>query len=870
MENETGPTEETAKLTQDAAFLDRAMAVVQAAMSLPPEERAAFASAACEGDAALRTEVVRRLTWEERMKGFLSRPIRSVEQLDRPFAIGDELLRRFRIVRLAGEGGMGVVYEAHDGKLGQRVAIKCPRYEFRRRLTPEVIQGLRVMHPNVCRVFALYTAETVFGEVDFLTMEFLEGETLAVRLESAGPGWFASSEGTSVARQVCEGLAAIHAQSVIHRDLKPSNIMLTSDAAGAARAVIMDFGLARGTDMFSSQMRGTPAYLAPEIWAGQPASRQSDLYSLSALLWHMQTGQPPFSPNAPWRERLRAAPSLEGVGKPLPAALVRGLNPDPARRHASVDEFVQALWPRRRWPGRREVLAGLVAVSGAEYLRRTLYPRSPVRLAILPPQVEADGAGQAGLIAGFVHDLANRLRTLRGARRPLMLLTDGTAGATHSLAMHYAGTGLMLTKLTEGAGARLLKQWDDPLGDGLGARLFALHGLLVERLVSLLRLGAEAPRASGLTPAVYETYLRAMRIVREEYDRAGTAIPLFEEVIRAAPTSALAHAGLAEALLNARFVESKPELETPARLALEKAEQLDPNLPQVHLVMGWLELVAGHYERSRNSYRRAADIAPNEPEIYMSMAYPSYMTNRFAEAEALLNQAIALNPSYYKPYIDAGFLAHQRRRFALAEQHWREAIRLAPAGHVAAHYDLAALLVLSGRDAEAESVLDQTAKTRVTPSALQLRGDLRARRGQLAEAIRLYEEAAGLGSPDYRMWSTLGTYYAKAGRPADAEQAFRRGLAATESKLTVNRRQPDALSWLAVYHAKLGNAGPVRTLAAEAHSLAGRDQWTVAKLLAIAFATLGQIGEARELLRNAPQDLHTELALSPDMPSGLR
>ena len=112
--------------------------------------------------------------------------------MDRPFAIGERVSGRFRILRVAGEGGMGVVYEAMDEKLDRRIALKCPRFEFRRRLSPEAINSLQVTHPNVCRVFEIHTAETPAGDVDFLTMEFLEGETLESRLEHAPDRWLES------------------------------------------------------------------------------------------------------------------------------------------------------------------------------------------------------------------------------------------------------------------------------------------------------------------------------------------------------------------------------------------------------------------------------------------------------------------------------------------------------------------------------------------------------------------------------------------------------------------------------------------------------------------------------------------------------
>jgi serine/threonine protein kinase len=322
---------------------DLIISLFQAAMSRPPEEREEFIAEACADDSDLRAQVTRRVMWEARLNGFLLKPLWPRERMDRPFVPGETVLHRFRILRVAGEGGMGVVYEALDEKLGHRIALKCPRFEHRRRLSPEVMNSLRVTHTNVCRVFEIHTAETETGEVDFLTMEFVDGETLADRLRDPPRRWLRTAEGMDLAKQLCAGLHAIHAQGVIHRDLKPSNVMLSKDPSGRPRAVISDFGIAQGGDLFSSGMRGTPAYIAPELWKAQPASPQSDIYSLGVLLYEMASGSKQFPETIHWKERLSSQPPVPDVYEPARSAIRRCMHPDPARRFASVAEVERAL-----------------------------------------------------------------------------------------------------------------------------------------------------------------------------------------------------------------------------------------------------------------------------------------------------------------------------------------------------------------------------------------------------------------------------------------------------------------------------------------------------------------------------------------------
>ena len=266
-----------------------------AAMSLPECDRAEFIENACAGNSELLSKIKSHSDCEAKLKGFLLKPLLPDDRIDRPFNPLDIILHRFRILRLAGEGGMGVVYEAEDEKLKRRIAIKCPRSQFAGHLTPEAFKALQVTHPNVCRVFELHTADTPAGIVDFLTMELLEGETLATRLASEQRNLLQTKEGMEIARQICAGLSAIHGKGIVHRDLKPANVMLSRDTDGNIRAVIMDFGIAVGADVFSSAARGTPAYVAPELWRGRPATVRSDIYALGVMLHEMSCGQKPFA-----------------------------------------------------------------------------------------------------------------------------------------------------------------------------------------------------------------------------------------------------------------------------------------------------------------------------------------------------------------------------------------------------------------------------------------------------------------------------------------------------------------------------------------------------------------------------------------------
>jgi serine/threonine protein kinase len=231
------------------------------------------------------------------------------------FLPGTRIAERYRIVSLAGRGGMGEFYRADDLKLGHPVALKSLPREVKegsrsfQHFLGEVRLSRQIAHPNVCRVHDI-------AEVDgqhFLSMEYIDGEDLKGLLRRIGR--LPKDKGIQIAQQLCAGLAAAHEKGVLHRDLKPANVMI--DGRGQAR--ITDFGLARLADgaAGADEIAGTPAYMAPEQLARGETTIQSDLYSLGLILHEVFTGQQvPLgatagsisSPEAGDRKRLESLP----------------------------------------------------------------------------------------------------------------------------------------------------------------------------------------------------------------------------------------------------------------------------------------------------------------------------------------------------------------------------------------------------------------------------------------------------------------------------------------------------------------------------------------------------------------------------------
>jgi serine/threonine-protein kinase len=263
-------------------------------------QRPAYLSEVCGGDEDLRREIESLLAQDASRDCVLDRPAAelvgdstaslfaaadlSPDRLD-PFVPGTLLGGRFRIIRAAGSGGMGLVYEAFDEKLNQRVALKGAKPGYGDHLPPEARAAREVSHFNVCKVHDLHVVSTPLEEMEFLSMEFIDGQTLSEQIDRDGP--VPEPEAREIARQICAGLAQAHRQGVIHGDLKPGNVLIVRAPRSPIRAVITDFGIATSKPVEGAPAAGgrggTPDYMAPELFLGERSTVASDLYALGIL-----------------------------------------------------------------------------------------------------------------------------------------------------------------------------------------------------------------------------------------------------------------------------------------------------------------------------------------------------------------------------------------------------------------------------------------------------------------------------------------------------------------------------------------------------------------------------------------------------------
>jgi hypothetical protein len=321
---------------------------------------------------------------------------------------------RFVVSHEIGRGGMGVVFAARDPHLDRPAAIKLlhgaggdePAARAQERLLAEARAMARLDHPNIIKVYEA----GLFQQETYIAMEMVDGETLCHWARRWQRPW---ASVLAVFRQAGSALAHAHANGLAHGDFKPENVLIDD----ADRVRVTDFGLSRwfereGRPQPASDLGefvgGTPRYMAPEQFRGEPANARSDQFNFCVALYECLYSRHPFArgsarsllelsehqATAPLRADARAA---HGVPAWLHPVLARGLHRDPASRHASMDALLEALAPRRaraRWPLAAFAAAALFLVSGLGYAVGALGT---------PPAAVVDGAQPGGAGRAPVH-----------------------------------------------------------------------------------------------------------------------------------------------------------------------------------------------------------------------------------------------------------------------------------------------------------------------------------------------------------------------------------------------------------------------------------------------------------------------------------
>jgi eukaryotic-like serine/threonine-protein kinase len=656
-----------------------------------------------------------------------------------------------RLIEIIGRGAYADVYRAWDTRLDREVALKlltaaAPTGDAA--ATTIIEEGrllARVDHPNVVTI---YGADRIDDRVG-LWMEFLKGRTLEQLLQQDHV--FELPEVVGIAADLCRAIAAVHDAGLLHRDVKAHNAMM--DDTG--RVVLMDFGAGRELGDGGPDVAGTPLYLAPEVFLGQPATVQSDIYSLGVLLYHLLTGSYPVQ--AATLDDLRRAheaharPDLSRLGGSARFAQIvaRTLEPAAARRYRSVhalsadlDRMTRAS-VRSQWLRRSAAAAAVVVVSAwgawaAGWLSTGHLPgplaSSVAALGISAPTVLPQGErpvvavaplrNRTGrpdddlLVEGLRYEVVRSLAQLEGLNvRSATSPADSDVAADPQAFGRSVGANLVLAgSVFRSPGglrlrAELIRVADNtvvlPVSvESATADALALQDELSLAVVNRLRLQGLGTRRYRLDPRLSATFLTARALqARRNTDNAGKAAQLFEQILAAEPDFAPAHAGLASAL--GAFSLATPGTDAPPpdprmRSFALRAIKLDPFLAEAHSAMGSLYARDRDWNNARASFLKALELEPTlttaHSEFVLSVLLP---LGRLDEARRVMDDAVRADPLSLDVRRITALVQVESRLYDQAIANARWVLQRDPMFPYAETW-LARALLLSGRVKEAE------------------------------------------------------------------------------------------------------------------------------------------------------------------------
>jgi eukaryotic-like serine/threonine-protein kinase len=831
----------------------------------------------------------------------------------------------YEIVSPLGAGGMGEVYCARDTRLDRKVAVKIlPAHladtpEMKQRFDREARAVSSLSHPHIC---ALYDVGHQDG-VDFLVMEYLEGETLAQRI-AAGP--LTIREAVHIAVQVSSGLAAAHSRGVIHRDVKPSNIILTNQGF----AKIVDFGLARflasDTTGLTKGVTGTINYMSPEQALGKPLDPRTDVWSLGVVLLEMLTARNPFQ-----RENVTASlfaiinesPGQipDSIPPELQKIIYRSLSKDAAGRYpdcgvlledletfrssfissnersvdqnaptmtlrpadlqkyaerASVSAWTPTPAPRksaRKWWVAAGTVIVVIAVALAlspvrAALANLIFGAPQNHVAVLPFENIGNNPANAPLAEGLMDSLSGALSNLDIGNQSLWVVPSSVVRARKvedpSAALRQLGATLVVQGSIERDGkdvrlnvnlinAKTLRQigsaqFEDPAGD-----LATIQNEAVSRLANLMGLSVTPDMLKNTggkaNPAAYQSYLTALGYI-QRYDKPGNldlAVSSLNDAVKTDPTFALGYAELGEAYRLKNVAAPDPHWLSEAEANGQRAAQLDPSLPAVHISLARIQDTLGKYDLALQEFQRALQLDSHSAEALSGMAGTYEHMGRISDAEAAFQKAAALRPDYWGGYNSLGIFYTHQRRYQDAAAQFHRVIELTP-DNAQAYFNLAAVYLDAGDPKlfpQVEQALEKSIQIAPSYAAYANLGLLYYNERRFSDSAAMTEKALALNDGNYRVWSNLVASYKWLKDDSKAAAARQRELPLVLSEL---KRQPQdavAQSELAGLYAQQNMRDDSLLRIRSALALSPNDP-----------RVLLNIGEAYEDLGNRPEALH--------------
>jgi serine/threonine-protein kinase len=605
-----------------------------------------------------------------------------------------QTISHYRILAKLGEGGMGIVYKAHDTRLDRIVALKFLPHNLTvtattaARFLQEAKSAAALNHPNICTIYAVEEA----GGEQFIVMEFVEGNTLNRKSASRPNGGDGrgceSQEAIGYAIQIAHALNEAHIHKVVHRDIKSENIMVTSKN----QIKVMDFGLAKLRDSVhqtkTTKTVGTLAYMAPEQLQGGVADECSDIFSFGVVMYELFAGKLPFTgahEAAMMYEIVNVdPPRLRSIRPEIDAALehivMKCLEKNPAKRYQSAHDIASDLQNlhqptvssphpvlSKRGVKHLWMIAGaLILIAAVAFLlfrpSNNLKSEDDVEtIAVLPFVDLSPQKDQEYFSDGLAEELLNEL-----AQHPKLRVTSRTSSFSfkgQNVDVRTLAARLNVKHILEGSvrksgnNLRITAQlinvetdahlWSETY-NGTMDNIFAVQDMISRSVAEALRaiLLKEGVRKRETNPEAYNAYLmgRHFSSHKKTWDRA---IGYFQKALLY--DSAFAPAwvelsGIHSSQANEGIIQVDDGYRQARREVL-KALEIDPDFADAHSQLGFIKRrYDWDWRGSDASYQRALQLDPGDASVISGAAGLARTLGRFDEAVQLMRRAVTLNP----------------------------------------------------------------------------------------------------------------------------------------------------------------------------------------------------------------------------------